>query len=247
MTAPDGHYARVVGERKSTRFVRCGFRDRFDPFVLNKTPRVHDLYASLFARYLPQPTVDRLLDVGCGSGVYFDALAPHARSIEATDPSESMVAIAREYCEAEGLNHVHVSAGNGEGLAFPSDHFDAAMAFDMLHHAEKPDVVLAEIRRTLKPGGVLLVFEPNILNPLMFFAHALPREERMALARNRPSTLRRTLERHFETLRWDGACDLVTEVSGWRRHLLDAYLACWRTTRLANWYPRQVWLGRKRP
>ena len=39
--------------------------------------------------------------------------------------------------------------------------FDACLTYDALHHSARPDLVLASAHRALKPGGLLLVSEPN--------------------------------------------------------------------------------------
>ena len=59
------------------------------------------------------------------------------------------------------------------------------------------DAVLAEAARVLKPGGRFASIEPNVLNPMVFLAHALPKAERGALRRNYPWALRRLVRRHI--------------------------------------------------
>jgi SAM-dependent methyltransferase len=241
-----GHYGGVVQKEARTRFASCGYRDRFDPFVLNKNPRLRRLYGGMFDAFLGAAPCDRLLDIGCGTGIYFDALAPHARAIDALDLSEDMIRVAADYCRDAGLGHIRPRAASADRLPFADGAFDAAIAMDLLHHVPDPDRVLDEVRRVLKPDGRFFVFEPNILNPLTFLAQAIPREERLALGRNRPATLRRLLERRFETLRWQGLSAMVTQCGGFRGWIFDAYLKAWEWTRLQKLYTRQAWLGRPR-
>lgn len=240
------HYEAVVRSRRRTRFVRCGYSDRFDPFVLNKDPRLRGLYDRLFREFLGGLPPGRLLDVGAGTGVYFDALAGHAREIEALDPSAEMVGTAADYCRAAGLRHIHPRVGSGEDLPFGDGEFDVVIALDTLHHVPDAGRVTAEVHRVLKPEGRFFVFEPNICNPLMFLAHALPREERRAVRRNRPAVLRRSLEPMFETLRWQGVSAMITRSGGLKNAFFQAYLKAWEWTRLEALYTRQAWLGRKR-
>jgi len=245
MTDQDEHYRRTVEAGRGTRLARCGYADRFDPFRLGRLPRVRALYAGLFSEFLGEEPFGALLDIGCGTGIYFEALAGHGREIHTLDASEAMVGVARNFCESNGLNHVYPIVGAAEALPYQDNRFDAAVALDTLHHVSEVEPVLEEVFRVLKPGGVFLVFEPNILNPLMWVAHALPAEERRALCRNRPATLRALLEKHFHTVRWQGICALITETEGVKRRLLDTYISFCAWTGRENLYPRQAWLGVK--
>jgi ubiquinone/menaquinone biosynthesis C-methylase UbiE len=63
---------------------------------------------------------------------------------------------------AESLVHNGIIAYEGtlEDLAFPDSCIDAIGIFDVLEHLEHPETVLTEIRRVLKPGGLLIVSVP---------------------------------------------------------------------------------------
>jgi len=246
MGPTDEHYERLTRRQRATRFASCGYSDRFDPFVLNKDPFLRDLYGSLFNSFLADIPHARVLDVGCGTGVYFDALAEHCDTIDAMDLSPAMAAVADDYCRQSGLTGIRVSVGSAESLPYDSATFDTVVAMDLLHHVMDLDRTLAEIHRVLEPGGHLLVFEPNICNPVMWLAHAVPSEERRALRRNRPGTLRRSLESRFEPVRWDGVCALITRTKGLKRIVLETYLGVWRILGVKQLYPRQAVLVRKR-
>jgi 2-polyprenyl-3-methyl-5-hydroxy-6-metoxy-1,4-benzoquinol methylase len=240
------HYEHVVQKHGRTRFASCGYQDRFDPFLLNKNPRLHRFYRGLFESVLAGLPSGRLLDVGAGTGIYFDALAPFAREIEALDNSEDMVRVADWYCRANGLTHIHPSLGSADHLPFGNGEFDVVICLDTLHHVSDLGQALSEVDRVLKEGGHFFVFEPNINNPLTFLAHAIPREERSALGRNRPAVLRRNLETRFDTVFWRGVSAMVTQCRGIKGFAFDAYLKAWELTRLEKLYTRQAWLGRKR-
>lgn len=245
MSRQEGHYRKVVEEQRDTRFARCGYSDRFDPFRLSNVSRIRALYDFVFQGLSEDGPCNRLLDAGCGTGIYFESLGPHARHIDAVDGSPEMIGVARSFCAQKGLTHIHPAVGTMEALPYPDEAFDVVTELDVLHHLEQSRRGIDEVYRVLKPGGRFLVFEPNIANPLMFFAHALPREERRALSRNHPRALLALLEARFETVRWMGVCELITETQGVKRALLDAYLGACRFLGREAWYPRQVWLGKK--
>jgi 2-polyprenyl-3-methyl-5-hydroxy-6-metoxy-1,4-benzoquinol methylase len=100
-----------------------------------------------------------LVELGCGSGWMTRFAARHGVQAEGYDISPEMIAIAREEAEREGLDVVF-EAGDYEQLDL-GHRFDACLIYDALHHSERPDLVLAAAHRALKPGGRLLLVEPN--------------------------------------------------------------------------------------
>jgi ubiquinone/menaquinone biosynthesis C-methylase UbiE len=94
----------------------------------------------------------RVLDVGCGPGTYLAALQGRDPSLKITgvDLSQGMLASARD----AGVSSVAVS--DAITLPFRSATFDAVMANHMLYHVEHIDRAVTELRRVLRPGGMLL-------------------------------------------------------------------------------------------
>lgn len=245
MSSNDHHYKQLLQKPGKTKFASCGYDDRFDPFTLNKNKKIQRIYGNLFENFLADIPCEKILDLGCGTGIYFDQLNKYAGEIEALDSSKDMIQVAGEYCKKANLKSIHPHIGSAEALDYQDGRFDTVMAFDLLHHVPCVDTVVKEVYRVLKPGGHFLVFEPNICNPLMFFAHAIPSEERLALKRNRPAVLKALLERKFESIRWEGICELITLSSGLKKLILDSYLSLNRLVNIQKIYPRQAWLGKK--
>ncbi|MFL5922007.1 MAG: class I SAM-dependent methyltransferase [Gaiellaceae bacterium] len=100
-----------------------------------------------------------LVELGCGSGWMTRFAARQGVLAEGYDISPGMIEIAREEAEREGLDVVF-EAGDYEQLDL-GGRFDACLAYDALHHSARPELVLACARRALKPGGRLLLVEPN--------------------------------------------------------------------------------------
>lgn len=245
MSLQDDHYRQLVEKKGRTRLASCGYEDRFDPFRLNKNPRIRALYSGLFREFLADIPCARVLDLGCGTGIYFDVLAEHVGEVEALDLSAPMIETAKDYCEKNRLSSFHPKVGTADALDYADGYFDTVIAFDLLHHVPDLNRVVDEVYRVIKPGGHFFVFEPNICNPLMLFAHLIPKEERLAMGRNRPATLKRSLARRFEMVTWRGVCELITELRGLKRVILGTYIGLFRLTGWERIYPRQVWLGKK--
>ena len=95
----------------------------------------------------------RLLDVGCGTGSNLEAFSQLADAV-GIDMSTDALA----FCRTRGVQHVALSAV--ERLPFPDATFDVITAMDMLEHTDDDLSALTELRRVLKPGGLLLVTVP---------------------------------------------------------------------------------------
>ena len=86
---------------------------------------------------------ERILDLGCGDGVLTEKILGAGASVVAVDAAPDMVAAAR----ARGID---ARIMRGQSLTFDHE-FDAVFSNAALHWMRPPDVVLAGIRRALKP------------------------------------------------------------------------------------------------
>jgi SAM-dependent methyltransferase len=94
----------------------------------------------------------RVLDIGCGTGVFLRAVADRGARPFGLDASDGLLAIARERVpEAE------LTAGDMEALPYADDTFDVVAGFNSFIFA--PDIVraLGEARRVAKPGAPVVV------------------------------------------------------------------------------------------
>jgi SAM-dependent methyltransferase len=99
----------------------------------------------------------RVLDIGCGSGGVTADLAGLAREVVAVDFDRSMARKARQAVEGAA-----VLQADGRDLPFPDASFDAAVCNLVLLWSPKPDRVVAEMARVVRPGGtVLATMEPD--------------------------------------------------------------------------------------
>ncbi len=99
------------------------------------------------------PARARILDAGCGSGRNMLELARHG-TVTGVELSETSVALARERRAGE------VVAGSVLEMPFPPDSFDLAVSLDVIEHLQDDLAALRELRRTVAPGGALLVTVP---------------------------------------------------------------------------------------
>jgi SAM-dependent methyltransferase len=102
---------------------------------------------------LDLPAGTRILDAGCGSGRNMIELARYG-TVTGVELSETSVALARERQCGE------VVAGSVLEMPFPNHSFELAVSLDVIEHLEDDLTALREMRRTVAPGGALLVTVP---------------------------------------------------------------------------------------
>lgn len=123
-------------------------------------------YRKLAIRLLALQGGERVLDVGCGTGVLTRQIARCLTGAEACvvglDAAPKMIQVARR--RAAGVPHMRFDVGVAEALAYADASFDCAVSTFFFHHidAELKRLSLAELRRVLKPGGCLIIVDVDV-------------------------------------------------------------------------------------
>jgi ubiquinone/menaquinone biosynthesis C-methylase UbiE len=99
----------------------------------------------------------RLLDLGCGPGSITLGLAEKVApgEVVGVDLQPSQVAQAQELSAARGVKNVRFEIADVYRLPFPDASFDAVFAHAVLMHLREPVRALTEMRRVLRPGGIV--------------------------------------------------------------------------------------------
>ena len=102
---------------------------------------------------------DRLLDVGCGPGTITLDLAARVAPGEVVgiDVADEVVAEAVQAAEEAGCANVSFARGDAYGIEAAAGSFDVVHAHQVLQHLGDPIAALTEMRRVLRPGGLLAV------------------------------------------------------------------------------------------
>jgi len=98
----------------------------------------------------------RLLDVGCGEGFFLFNASKAGYIVKGIELSQDAAAYARSEF---GLD---VEAKSFEELRFSENHFDVVTLWQVLEHVPFPLIIIKEIHRILKPGGMLVITTPDI-------------------------------------------------------------------------------------
>jgi ubiquinone/menaquinone biosynthesis C-methylase UbiE len=106
-------------------------------------------------RLLPLTGEERALDVGTGAGAFALALAPLVREVVGVDLVPELLDEAR----ARAPENVELLEADGRALPFPAASFDVVCSARTFHHTPRPELVVAEMTRVLRPGGTMLVVD----------------------------------------------------------------------------------------
>lgn len=96
-----------------------------------------------------------ILDLGVGSGIMLDRICDLGPAVGLDISLE-----CARFCHRKG--HRAVVVGSAEEVPLAADSFDAVIMADVLEHCADEAAVLAELRRVLRPGGILLITVPAL-------------------------------------------------------------------------------------
>ena len=136
--------------------------DRFAPvykYFVSASPSNKKTYASIIYRINKVIKDKRVLEIATGPGIIAKEVAESAKSMVATDYSETVLEQARQGDNPDNLIYEQADATD---LKYEDGSFDVVIISNALHIIPDPDKVLAEIRRVLRPGGVMIA--PNFIH-----------------------------------------------------------------------------------
>ncbi|MCH9683032.1 MAG: methyltransferase domain-containing protein [Deltaproteobacteria bacterium] len=122
-------------------------------------------FLELMSRRWGLDGVERALDVGCGAGHWgrtMLGLLPPSATMVGVDREPDFFALARSTARERGLSsRLSFVEGTAEALPFGDDSFDLVTCQLVLIHVADAKVALREMLRVVRPGGLLVVVEPD--------------------------------------------------------------------------------------
>lgn len=111
------------------------------------------------AAVLGEERVDRLIDIGTGTGRMLELFAGQADHALGIDRSSEMLRLARAKLSEKGFEHAELRQADLYDLPLEAGAADLAILHHVLHFAQTPDAAIAEAARVLSPGGRLLIVD----------------------------------------------------------------------------------------
>jgi len=100
----------------------------------------------------------RILDIGCGLGMYVDKFRCFSDDVHGVDVDPEKVAEASERLP-------NITVAPAEHLPYGDDEFDVILLNEVIEHVDDDRLTIREAYRCLKPGGHVIIYAPNRLYP----------------------------------------------------------------------------------
>lgn len=127
-------------------------------------PRSREWFAQIEShRYAQEPHIfsvaqftrfagKQILEIGVGAGCDHLQFARAGARCHGVDLTDAAIETTRQHLSLHGLTS-DLMAADAEKIPFENEHFDAVYSWGVIHHSERPEAIVAEIHRVLRPGG----------------------------------------------------------------------------------------------
>lgn len=208
------HYDQLAAMRyKSNIPFSCSFDERYDPFLLVNDAKTYQYFTGLLSERLPKEK-GVVLDCCSGSGVYLPLIEIFSEKLVGIDLSLGLLQESKRIIKSISSKKISILQSEAEFIPMKSDSCDMIVMIDSFHHIEQPESVLKELSRVAKKNATFLLIEPNIINPLVFLSHIIPKEERGAIRRNTKKKLLKILSPYLQNLQIEPINYVASKKSG---------------------------------
>ena len=98
-----------------------------------------------------------VLEIACGAGQGLGYLARRARRVVGIDIDDRVLSLARSHYRSR----IEIRQMDGQALGFADQSFDVVVHFEAIYYLPRPEQFALEVRRVLRPGGVLVLCSAN--------------------------------------------------------------------------------------
>ncbi len=170
-------------EKHSSTYMTKNYRKKTEKFFseyFGKKRGVDVLHGSLAGRlefekffsFLHVPTGSSVIELGCGYGRFVLQLLARGYTVTGVDISKESLDVLKESAEKNKLDDRLTLVENDFSKPIFKNKFEAAYCISTFHllAGEEEDriAIFSNLIKSVKPGGVVLVIEPNPLNPLYY-------------------------------------------------------------------------------
>lgn len=132
-----------------------GTGERLETSVFNETTIEHLHRYAIALEFVPDKNV---LDIACGEGYGANLLAGKATKVTGVDKDDAVIKEAAGKYKKENLSFI---TGQAEAIPLAENSYDIVTSFETIEHVADQSKMLGEIKRVLKPGGLLIISTPN--------------------------------------------------------------------------------------
>jgi len=143
---PCGTSDEIVGDRKP---LSKEWFEKIEEYRYQVEPFIPDMVD--FPRYKGK----KLLEVGVGAGTDHLQWARAGARCHGVDLTDAAIRTTRKHLAYHGLKS-NLKRADAERLPFKDNSFDVVYSWGVIHHSEKPELIVEEIRRVLKKGGIFI-------------------------------------------------------------------------------------------
>lgn len=118
-----------------------------------------NLWNKLIARFISPGS--RVLDAGCGSGIFTCEAAKRAGHVRAIDASSEMIALAQQRAAAASFHNISFENTTLENCVLGTGQFDVVLCSSVLEYVTDYKLILTKFAASLADGGMLIVSMPN--------------------------------------------------------------------------------------
>jgi 2-polyprenyl-3-methyl-5-hydroxy-6-metoxy-1,4-benzoquinol methylase len=126
----------------------------YDEYTKERYKQAYEKLLLISKKYVKK--TDRVLDLGCGTGMTTLQMARDVREIVAIDYSVNMIEVAKMKAAYSGISNITFCVEKAEKQIEVYEPFDVVVAFNLLCYLKNPEEVYRQISRALKPGGIFI-------------------------------------------------------------------------------------------
>jgi ubiquinone/menaquinone biosynthesis C-methylase UbiE len=131
---------------------------------------VRAMIRTLLSLSVGHENLGKVLDIGCGTGALLDQLRARSEELWGLDISHE----ALKYCALRG--HENLIRADATNTPFPSAYFDVITSIGLIEHLDDDESFLLEIKRLLKPNGILILLTSSF--PYLWSMHDTANEHK---------------------------------------------------------------------
>lgn len=129
--------------------------ERLETFIQSENTSEHLHRYAIAFEYVAGKKV---LDIACGEGYGSNLLAEKAQEVVGVDVSAGVILeAAKKYVR----NNLRFLEGNANSIPVESNYYDVVVSFETIEHHDRHDEMMLEIKRVLKPTGILIISSPD--------------------------------------------------------------------------------------